>query len=61
MKAHAEVTNYFDELVNYKIDLIEKGNDVDARTMDIMGKENMTTFRQWVLTRLSSNGASFTN
>lgn len=37
LRAHIECTNYFNELAAYKSDLIEKGDQANARTMDIMG------------------------
>lgn len=36
-RAHFECANYFNELIEYKTALLEKGNLGDARTMDIMG------------------------
>ena len=34
--AHAECTAYFDELADYKIDLMKRGNAVNDLTMDLM-------------------------
>ena len=36
--AHAECTNYFNELRVHKADLLDKGSLVDGQTSDIMGR-----------------------
>lgn len=36
IRAHSECTAYFNELADYKINLLQKGNKVDSLTMDLM-------------------------